>query len=151
MCMRCGILKQFFQTHICVRVAEHEATRSQRMTCVPTTRCKEPGTATSCVANTGITHMQKLIACSDKLNPLQVCCLYTLIAASAAAVTAKPTHEENMPWSCNHVPKKMPRPLRINSRNALLVWCCTGTGKYKGRFTLQRFNIAFITGLQSRT
>jgi hypothetical protein len=31
----------------------------------------------------------------------QLCCLYTLMAASAAAVTVKPTHAEHTPWSCS--------------------------------------------------
>lgn len=43
--------------------------------------------------------VQKLRACSDRLSLFQFCCLNTLTAASAAAVTAKPTHEEHVPWS----------------------------------------------------
>jgi hypothetical protein len=37
-------------------------------------------------------HLQKLRSCSDKVNWFQLCCLYTLMAASAAAVSANPTH-----------------------------------------------------------
>jgi hypothetical protein len=39
-------------------------------------------------------YLQKLRSCSDRLRLFQFYCAYTLTAASAAAVTLNPTHEE---------------------------------------------------------
>jgi hypothetical protein len=59
---------------------------------------------TTAAATAALPYLQKLKSCSDKLRLRQLCCLYTLIAASAAAVTVNPTHAEHAPWSCSRWP-----------------------------------------------
>lgn len=54
--------------------------------------CRQPGTSrcTCC-------HLQKRMSASDRPSLSQLCCLYTLTATSAAAVTADPTHAAQLP------------------------------------------------------